>query len=181
MSTDATVAATVVPAAVAVAPFELVAPDAVLSAANVTVAASPTLTDPTSDSDTDAGTTMLVRSDNVMNPLLVLVFEDDDVDDEEEFDAADVELDDVEPVLAPVEEPPDELLLEDATDPDAGAEPTAPFTVITVAAIGDVSVQSATAAWALDNAVCAVVTAVAFWVVDDCACVSAVCALATLC
>ena len=148
-STSDTFAATVVPAAEATTPVEDVAPEAVLSAAKVTEAVSPTFTEPTSDSETEAGTTMFVISASVMKPLLLLVFA-------LEVDVVAVvalapEADPVlvaavldEPLLDDVLDEP--LLDDDATEPEPGDDPTPPLTVMTVPAMGDVRVQSATVA-----------------------------------
>jgi hypothetical protein len=112
-----------------------------------------------------------------MNPLLLLTFEE--LGELDEFDAAlpaALELDEDELVL-PVEEPVDEVEELDATVPEPGADPTLPLTVITVAAIGEVKVQSANVACAEARFVVAVATAMAPCVVEASACVTAVCAL----
>lgn len=181
-SISVTFPATVVPAE----------PVALASAAKVIEAASPTLTEPMSDSDTEAGMTIFVRSESVMNPLLVLMVRavtvladalEFELELVLEFDELLVFELDVE--LVPVEEPPvlvepvELVLLAVATDPDPGAVPTTPFTEMTVAAIGDVSVQVPTTSWAVVSAVWAVVTAVACWVSLASAWLNAVWALAT--
>jgi hypothetical protein len=145
-----------------------------MSAAKTIDAASPTLTEPMSDSDTSAGMTMFVMSESVMNPLLLLTLDVELVVEDEPVDA-------VVPVDAVLDVVVLEVVLEDATDAEPGVDPTTPLTVITVAAIGDVNVQSPKAVCAVVSAVCAEVTALAGWVVDACACVRAVFALATCC
>ena len=195
-STEVMVPATVVPLAVVVTPSAELEPAADVSAANTTVAASPTLTEPISDSDTLAGMMIFVMSDIVMNPLLVLTFELDVLEPDEpaedadplpvpapvDEDPVDEELLDEDPVDEdPVEEEPVDDELDEATAAEPGAEPTVPFTVTTVAAAGEVSVQSASAAWAFVRFVRAVVTATACCVVLASACVSDVSALLTCC